>query len=66
MTGAINKARDLSTAMEARAFRAYPERTSYLLLKLVPKDYIVMVTTLICTAAVFILYYVFGFPGRIL
>jgi energy-coupling factor transport system permease protein len=66
MAGAIKKARDLSTAMEARAFRAYPERTSYLVLKLVPKDYIVMITTLVCTAAVFILYYIFGFPGRIL
>ena len=66
MAGAIKKARDLSTAMEARAFRAYPERNSYLVLKLVPKDYIVMVITLVFTAAVFILYYVFGFPGRIL
>jgi energy-coupling factor transport system permease protein len=66
MTGAINKARNLSIAMEARAFRAYPERTSYLVLKLVPKDYIVMIITLLCTAAVFTLYYLFGFPGRIL
>jgi energy-coupling factor transport system permease protein len=66
MTGAIYKARNLSTAMETRAFRAYPERTSYLILKLATKDYIVMTTTLICTAAVFILYYIFGFPGRIL
>jgi len=66
MAGAINKARNLSTAMEARAFRAYPERTSYLMLKLVPKDYIVMILMLLFTAAVFILYYVFAFPGRIL
>lgn len=65
MAGAIKKARDLSTAMEARAFRAYPERTSYLVLRFLPKDYIVMIATLIFTAAIFIVYYVFGFPGRI-
>jgi len=66
IAGAVNKARRLSTAMETRAFRAYPERTSYLVLKLVLKDYVVMIITLVCTVAVFVLYYIFGFPGRIL
>lgn len=66
MAGAINKARNLSIAMETRGFRANTQRTSYLVLKLVQKDYIVMIVTLFCTIAIFILYYVFGFPGRIL
>jgi len=64
--GAVNKARKLSTAMETRAFRAYPERTSYLVLKLDAGDYIVMIVSLVFTVSIFILYYAFGFPGRIL
>jgi energy-coupling factor transport system permease protein len=66
VAGAVNKARKLSIAMETRAFRAYPRRTSYLVLKMVPRDYAVIVISFFLTAMVFISYYLFDFPGRIL
>ena len=66
IAGAVNKARKLSIAMETRAFRAYPERTSYLMLHMVLKDYMVIVVSFLLTVAIFISYYVFNFPGRIL
>jgi energy-coupling factor transport system permease protein len=66
VAGAVNKAHNLSIAMETRAFRIYPQRTSYLILKLGKKDYIFMIFILLFTIAVFISYYVFNFPGRVL
>jgi len=66
LSGAIRKAQTLSMAMETRAFRAYPVRTSYLVLKFSAKDYIIIVLSFIFTAAVFVSYYVFNFPGRVL
>jgi energy-coupling factor transport system permease protein len=66
VAGAINKARKLSIAMETRAFRAYPDRTSYLILKLIARDYIVIIVSFLFTVGVFISYYVFDFPGRII
>ena len=66
IAGAVNKARKLSIAMETRAFRAFPGRTSYLVLELAMKDYIVMAASFLLTVAVFVSYYVFNFPGRIL
>jgi len=64
--GAIRKAQALSMAMETRAFRAYPSRTSYLVLKFSVKDYIIIALSFIFVAAVFITYYIFKFPGRIM
>lgn len=66
IAGAVNKAQKLSIAMETRAFRAYPKRTSYLVLQMMLKDYIVTAVSFILTAGIFISYYVFNFPGRIL
>ncbi len=57
--GAIRKAQKLSTAMETRAFRAYPNRTSYLVLKMNNIDYWVIVIFSVMTISVIILYYVF-------
>ncbi len=42
LSGVILKARELSTALETRAFRAFPRRTSYRVLKLQNQDYLVM------------------------
>jgi len=57
--GAIRKAQKLSTAMETRAFRAYPKRTSYLVLKMNNIDYWIVVIFSVMTVSVIILYYVF-------
>ena len=65
VAGAIKKAQKLSIAMETRAFRAFPNRTSYLVLKMTARDHIVIVFSFLFTAAVFISYYAFDFPGRI-
>ncbi len=57
--GAIRKAQKLSTAMETRAFRAYPSRTSYLVLKMNNIDYFVIAIFSVVTISVIILYYLF-------
>lgn len=49
LTGVIYKAREISTSLETRGFRAYPYRTSYLELKLKQKDYTVIVCSLVFT-----------------
>lgn len=41
-TNSILKAKELATAMEMRGFRAYPQRTSFLALKMKNIDYIVI------------------------
>ncbi len=41
-TNSILKAKELSTSMEMRGFRAYPERTSFLILKLKTLDYLII------------------------
>lgn len=43
----ILKARELSAAMEMRGFRAYPERTSFRVLKMENSDYIIISLSLI-------------------
>lgn len=55
--GTIIKSQELSTAMEMRAFRAYPRRTSYMVLKMKPSDYTVISMSIILCAAVLALYY---------
>lgn len=54
-TNAILRARELATAMEMRAFRAYPHRTSYRVLEMKMKDYLFISTSLIAALAFIIL-----------
>ena len=56
LSGVIHKAKELSTSLEARAFRAYPERTSFMKLKLVKRDYLVISVSIIFTLTIFSLY----------
>lgn len=46
-TNSILKAKELSIAMEMRGFRAYPQRTSFLVLKMRMMDYIIISISLI-------------------
>ena len=43
----ILRARELATAMEMKAFRAYPKRTSYRMLKMNIIDYLIITISLI-------------------
>lgn len=54
---AVVKAQKLSYAMELRAFRAFPKRTSRFTLKFSIVDYVYMTITFIITATVIFLYY---------
>jgi len=56
LSGVIHKAKELSTSLEARAFRAYPERTSFMKLKLIRRDYLVISVSMIFTLTIFSLY----------
>jgi len=56
--GAVDKAQKLSCAMELRAFRAYPKRTSRFTLKLGAADYVYMAVMPVLTAAVLCYYYI--------
>lgn len=53
-TNSILKARDLSSSMEMRAFRAYPIRTNYMVLKMQRNDYIVIAMCIIAAIIIFI------------
>ena len=55
----VKKAQKLSVAMETRAFRAYPTRTSYLVLRFARIDYLIISIFLVLLAAVLFLYYYF-------
>ncbi len=66
LSGAVRKAHTLSIVMETRAFRAYPSRTSFLVLRFSVRDYVIITLSFIFAATVFIIYYVFKFPGRII
>ena len=55
----VKKAQKLSIAMEARAFRAYPERTSYLILRFTGIDYLMISISLASMAAILFIYYYF-------
>ena len=52
LMGVIHKAQELSMALEMRAFRAYPTRTSYLELKLGVHDYLLMIGSCACVIIV--------------
>ncbi len=58
VSNAILKAQELSIAMEARAFRAYPFRTSYLVLKMKPLDYIITTVSFITAVTGITWYYI--------
>ncbi|MCG8481938.1 MAG: energy-coupling factor transporter transmembrane protein EcfT [Clostridia bacterium] len=57
VSNAVLKAQELSMAMETRAFRAYPVRTSYMVLKMKPMDYAMITLSLILTISAMLLYY---------
>lgn len=59
VSNAVLKAQELSMAMETRGFRAYPTRTSYMVLKMKPMDYAIITLSLILTIAAMLLYYRF-------
>jgi len=58
VVSAIKKAQKLSIAMETRAFRAYPSRTSYLILKMSILDYLVISISISVTIFVMLIYYI--------
>lgn len=60
LVGTISKAEKLSIAIEMRAFRAYDDRTSYLTLKMLRGDYVVIFASLIITIAYIIFYFYIG------
>ena len=53
----IVKARELSCAMEMRAFRAYDARSSYLILTMRPADYLLIAIALLGLISGIVLYY---------
>lgn len=57
--GALIKARAISMSIEMRGFRAYPGRTSYLVLQCRAKDYAVMIIAGLLTSAAMISYFQF-------
>lgn len=58
LVGTILKAEKLSTAIEMRGFRAYDNRTSYLILKMSKWDYIVISITILFTIC-YIIFYIY-------
>lgn len=57
VAGTIIKAQKLSVAMEMRAFRAYPDRTSYMTLKMSHVDYIVISLSILTTLTIAVKYF---------
>ena len=57
IVGIIVKARELSTAMEMRAFRAYNKRTSYIRLRLHAWDFCIMACAIVALAGSLYLYF---------
>lgn len=56
LTGVFFRARELSTSIEMRAFRAYSERTSYIKLNLKKYDYLVMIASFLF---IFVIIYIY-------
>ncbi|HSH35466.1 energy-coupling factor transporter transmembrane component T, partial [Schnuerera sp.] len=56
LTGTILKAEKLSIAIEMRGFRAYDNRTSYLVLKMAKKDYFIIFISIIFTIFYIVFY----------
>lgn len=57
VTNSILKARDLSSSMEMRAFRAYSTRTSYMVLKMRKFDYIIISLSFVAMLLLIIMNY---------
>lgn len=56
IAGALIKAKKLSTALETKAFRAYPERTSYKILEMTILDYTVIAGSILIAVSIFTAY----------
>ncbi len=56
LTGVFFRARELSTSIEMRAFRAYPERTSYIKLVLKKRDFIVIGASFLFVSVIIYIY----------
>ncbi|HMA59668.1 MAG TPA: energy-coupling factor transporter transmembrane component T [Halanaerobiales bacterium] len=56
LSGVIHRAKELSTSLEARAFRAYPERTSYIKLELSKNDLLIMSASIVFTITMLVIY----------
>ncbi|HLV09292.1 MAG TPA: energy-coupling factor transporter transmembrane component T [Halanaerobiales bacterium] len=52
LSGVMVRAREISTSLECRAFRAYPQRSSYQQLQFQTADYLIVILSLIFTAVV--------------
>lgn len=59
VAGALLKSKAMAMSIEMRGFRAYPSRTSYLVLELKRDDYVVMLSVVVLTAAVTAGYLIF-------
>ncbi|MBT9159089.1 MAG: energy-coupling factor transporter transmembrane component T family protein [Dehalococcoidia bacterium] len=57
VVGTVIRAQKLATAMETRAFRAYPRRTSYMTLKMALPDYAIISFSILVSASVVVVYY---------
>ncbi|SKC49304.1 energy-coupling factor transporter transmembrane component T family protein [Maledivibacter halophilus] len=57
VAGAIVKSRRLSIAMECRGFRAFSHRTSYMKLRMKPKDYLISSISIMTAALIAYMYY---------
>jgi len=60
LSGVIHRAKELSTSLEARAFRAYPDRSSYIKLELARKDYLIMFVSTLFTISILGIYIIMG------
>jgi energy-coupling factor transport system permease protein len=60
LSGVIHRARELSTSLEARAFRAFPERTSYIKLKLKRADYVIITISIFFAISMLSIYLLMG------
>lgn len=58
VAGAILKSKDIAMSIEMRGFRAYPTRTSYLVLELKLRDYVIMLSAIVVTVILIGGYYV--------
>jgi energy-coupling factor transport system permease protein len=59
VAGALLKSKAIAMSIEMRGFRAYPSRTSYLVLELKRDDYLIMFSAVLLTVAVLVGYFLF-------
>ena len=58
VVGTVMKAEKLAAAMETRAFRAYPQRTSYMTLKMAAVDYLLISFSILAAVSITVIYYI--------